>query len=218
MIGLGVRARKAPVAGAAATGYGRARVPDSPRKLVVLNQPITRRGLLKAGFAAALAGPLASACGPGPTDGLDGGGRHDGGSLRDSGVDDGDGGPDGGSCAPSTCTVNANTLVLPLAEYPELKPILGWNVYFDQRYTDPVCGYDAILVIQVSDGKYVALSGSCTHECCTVGVAGQEIGCPCHNSSYNFQGVAQSGPALTTGNLPSLPCCFDGCAVYVQLA
>jgi Rieske Fe-S protein len=196
---------------------------DSPRKLVVLNEPITRRKLLEtsaAGLVAALALPLATACcgppddgdggydgGPDGGDGLDGGGRRDGGTPND-----------GGGCPTSpNCTVDANTLILPLAQYPELVPVLGWNVYFDQRYTDPVCQGDAILVIQVSQGKYVALSGSCTHACCTVQLDSDGSGflCPCHGSFYNLEGELETGPA--TLNLPSLPVCFDGCAVYVQL-
>ncbi len=189
---------------------------DPPHKLVVLDPRLSRRELLRVGLAAALASPLAAACGPGPM-GLDGGPRRDGGSLRDAGAVP-DAGDDDGGCPPSTCTVDANTLVLPLADNPLLVPVLGWNVYFDQRYTDPVCQEDAIMVIQVSAGKYIAMSASCTHACCTVSLIGDELACPCHNSTYNLQGIAQSGPALTTGNLPTLPCCFDGCAVYVQLA
>jgi Rieske Fe-S protein len=160
-----------------------------------LNEPITRRSLLEAGAAglvAAFALPFASGCGP---------------------ADE--------ACAPGSCTVNASTLVLSLADHPELVPVLGWSVYRDPRYDDPVCHGDQILVIQVSQGNYVALSASCTHACCTVGVetGGDTTGifCPCHGSSYSLEGVAASGPALATGSLPTLPVSFDGSSVYVQL-
>jgi Rieske Fe-S protein len=195
---------------------------DSPRKLVVLNEPLTRRSLLEAGLVAALALPFAAACGPGPDEGPNDAGPDGGERSNDAGPTAvPDAGADAGSgCSQAACTVDANTLVLPLADHPELVPVLGWKVYTDSRYTDPICQGDQILVIQVSQGQYVALSASCTHACCTVelstnGSGYPEIYCPCHQSTYNLQGGADGGPAPQS--LPPLPVCFDGCTVYVQL-
>ncbi|HUB06338.1 MAG TPA: Rieske 2Fe-2S domain-containing protein [Myxococcales bacterium] len=171
--------------------------------------------------------------------------------------DAGDGGSDGGDCPASddrgacpagSCAVDANTLILALADHPELVPVLGagpidytcdpacgqpgtpfanespqngqgWGVYCDDRYSDPYCEQNAVIVLHTSASTYVALSGSCTHMCCTVGLSsdGSGLFCPCHSSFYNLQGQVQPNSAAVH-NLPSLPVCFDGCAVYVQLA
>ncbi|MHB8420967.1 MAG: QcrA and Rieske domain-containing protein [Myxococcales bacterium] len=214
----------------------------APPKLPLLQQPLTRRRLLglgAAGFGAALALPAAPACGP-PPPGPDGGvaGGPDGGSG---------GNPcppsdDASACAAGSCQVDGNTLVLAFADHPELVPVLaasqaqyrcdpacpslnpgaesgqGWGIYCDQRYSDPICNQNAILVLHVSQNQYVALSASCTHFCCTVGVRNDASGlfCPCHGSSYSLTGQVLSSPAPQ--NLPTLPVCFDACAVYVQLA
>ncbi len=86
----------------------------------------------------------------------------------------------------------------------------------DSRYSDPVCQQNGFIVIQVSQGQFVALSNSCTHACCQVNLTQGELYCPCHGSSFDLQGNVTGGPAGQS--LPTLPVCFDGSTVYVQLA
>jgi Rieske Fe-S protein len=52
------------------------------------------------------------------------------------------------------------------------------------------------LVAQTAQNTFVALTAICTHEACTVsGVSGQMYVCPCHGSTYNFNGQVITGPA-----------------------
>lgn len=149
--------------------------------------------------------PLVSlaACGPGSDEG--------------GGDGDGDGGPtcgDGGA-APQ-CTVDANTLVLPLASNAALQSVGGSLFLSDSRYRDPVCGESELVVVQLSQGRFAAFSASCTHACCTVQAVSGGFTCPCHGSDFNLSGQVTRGPASSA--LPPLAVCFDGCSVYVQLA
>lgn len=151
--------------------------------------------------AAALLPPLVSlGCGraaPGPTiDPADAGCAGDGGA--------------------SACTVDANTLILPLSSHPELQSVGGSLILSDSRYRDPVCGNDNLVVVQVSPGVFSAFSASCTHACCTVQAANGGFHCACHGSQFTLDGQVSRGPARTS--LASIPVCFDGCSVYVQLA
>jgi thiosulfate dehydrogenase [quinone] large subunit len=71
----------------------------------------------------------------------------------------------------------------------------------------------AVIVIQESAGSYVALSASCTHSCCPVGVKGSELYCPCHGATFDFTGKVTGGPAKK--NLANLTVCADSTGVYV---
>ena len=122
----------------------------------------------------------------------------------------------GGTTGGGQCPTNSNTLVLALSQYPALAQVGGGVALTDNRYSDPVCGQNGLIVLQPSQGKFVALSTSCTHACCTVNLQGGQLFCPCHASTFDLQGNVTGGPAPPS--LPSLPVCSDGQNVYVQLA
>lgn len=133
-----------------------------------------------------------------------GGGDDAGEVIIDSGLGDG-----------SICPSSGNVLALPFQQYPQLlQP--GGNVTVNANgYSDPVCKMNAIIVIQTGHGEYVALSASCTHTCCPVGVkGGNELYCPCHGATYDFTGKVTNGPA--TLPLQSLDVCVDEAGVYVS--
>ena len=55
----------------------------------------------------------------------------------------------------------------------------------------------SILVINLGEGNFVALSSVCTHEGCEVGYdqGANDIKCPCHGSVYTTAGDVTAGPA-----------------------
>ncbi|MGD0525988.1 MAG: Rieske (2Fe-2S) protein [Polyangiaceae bacterium] len=143
---------------------------------------------------------------PGEDAGSDeGGGAGDAGEVEiDSGLGDG-----------SICPSSANVLALPFQQYPQLLQSGGNVTVSANGYSDPVCKMNAIIVIQTGHGEYVALSASCTHTCCPVGVKdGSELYCPCHGATYDFTGKVTNGPA--TLPLQSLTVCVDEAGVYVS--
>ena len=56
-----------------------------------------------------------------------------------------------------------------------------------------------IIVANVGDDAFVALSSVCTHQGCTVGFNSGDntFPCPCHGSIYNSGGAVINGPAPT---------------------
>jgi Rieske Fe-S protein len=122
---------------------------------------------------------------------------------------------DAPSCPPM-CTVDDNTLVLSFVDHPELSNPGGSALVEDPRYKDPSCFQDFVVVANANAG-YVAVSGSCTHSCCTVSFnkTAQRFECPCHGSRFSIAGKVLLGPAGSP--LQSLSVCADDCAVYVQL-
>jgi len=120
----------------------------------------------------------------------------------------------GGGCAPSCGT---GTFGVEFGEYPALQQVGGSASLSAPGFKDDHCGKDGILVIQTAAGTYVALSSSCTHQCCTVGfdAASGEIVCPCHGSRYDTTGKVVHGPAQAP--LQQLTVCADECGVLVTL-
>lgn len=57
-------------------------------------------------------------------------------------------------------------------------------------------GNKPVIVILAEEGKYTALSATCTHLDCTVQYKNDEkvIWCACHNGKYNLHGKNISGP------------------------
>ncbi len=50
-------------------------------------------------------------------------------------------------------------------------------------------------ILHQEDGSYLALSPICTHQGCTVQIAGRYLECPCHGSVYDLEGQVVRGPA-----------------------
>jgi Rieske Fe-S protein len=85
-------------------------------------------------------------------------------------------------------------------------------------YSDPNCGKSQIIVVCKAAGQYVALSTSCTHQCCAVSFVSVSSGfrCPCHNATFDITGKNMS--LVAPRPLPSLSVCSDSTGVYVTLA
>lgn len=55
-----------------------------------------------------------------------------------------------------------------------------------------------LYVTRVSDSSVIAVTTTCTHEQCTIGVFNgsiQKYTCPCHGSQFNADGSVDNGPA-----------------------
>jgi Rieske Fe-S protein len=52
-----------------------------------------------------------------------------------------------------------------------------------------------VYVLVLPDGGYAAVSPICTHQGCTVDIAGRHLVCPCHGSTYLRDGTVVRGPA-----------------------
>jgi len=52
-----------------------------------------------------------------------------------------------------------------------------------------------LLIHQEGEGGYLALSAACTHLGCQVRPARQALICPCHGSSFSWEGEVLRGPA-----------------------
>jgi cytochrome b6-f complex iron-sulfur subunit len=56
-----------------------------------------------------------------------------------------------------------------------------------------------LLVAHTGDGAFSAVTGTCTHEACTItGRQGQNYVCPCHGSEFDATGRVLNGPAPTS--------------------
>ena len=54
---------------------------------------------------------------------------------------------------------------------------------------------DPILLVNVGRGSYRAVSAVCTHLNCSIRLSGKVLQCPCHGSTFDFDGNAVRGPA-----------------------
>ena len=64
------------------------------------------------------------------------------------------------------------------------------------------------VVVQASADQFTGLSAICTHQRCTVAVAGEQLNCPCHGSQYSLTGAVLRGPA--TAPLPTANVAVSG--------
>jgi cytochrome b6-f complex iron-sulfur subunit len=64
------------------------------------------------------------------------------------------------------------------------------------------------VVVQASADQFTGLSAICTHQRCTVAVAGEQLNCPCHGSRYSLTGEVLRGPA--TAPLPTANVALSG--------
>jgi nitrite reductase/ring-hydroxylating ferredoxin subunit len=111
--------------------------------------------------------------------------------------------------------MGSNTTALPFSQYSQLQQSGGSVQITPSGYTDPVCGQNNIIVVNMS-GKYYALSSSCTHACCTVSFNGSSLHCPCHGASFDVT-TGQCTNGRASQPLPLLQTCSDADGVYVTL-
>ena len=74
-------------------------------------------------------------------------------------------------------------------EHPSLAGPGGW------LKVRPVAWESPLYVLALGGGSYAAVSPICTHQGCTVDIAGARLICPCHGSTYNRDGTVVRGPA-----------------------
>lgn len=74
--------------------------------------------------------------------------------------------------------------VIKLSDYPSLQSTGGYAMISSK-----------VIVIRVSNSKFVALNIVCTHKKCDVEYDGSGFECPCHGSTYNKYGKVTEGPA-----------------------
>lgn len=74
--------------------------------------------------------------------------------------------------------------IINLADYPSLNKIGGYEMISSK-----------VIVIRVSESKFVALNITCTHKKCEVEFDGTKFECPCHGSEFSKTGKVLNGPA-----------------------
>jgi Rieske Fe-S protein len=79
---------------------------------------------------------------------------------------------------------------LALASYPELANPEGAIRIQPEGLADPI-----YVLVSSEPGGFTAVSPICTHRGCTVDVAGAQLRCPCHGSTYDRAGSVLRGPA-----------------------
>ncbi len=72
-----------------------------------------------------------------------------------------------------------------------------------------------ILLIRLSDQRFVALSTECMHLGCRVKKQPVVIRCPCHGSVYDLEGKVLNGP--TERPLKQYPVRLDGPVAHIEL-
>ena len=78
---------------------------------------------------------------------------------------------------------------LPIRNYPQLAQLGGYLKILPDGEPNP------IYVLALEGGEFTALSPICTHLGCTVDIAGPNLVCPCHGSTYDRGGRVLRGPA-----------------------
>lgn len=77
---------------------------------------------------------------------------------------------------------------LPLRDHPGLAAPGGYLKILPAGSQTPI-------YVLVLEDEFVAVSPICTHLGCTVDVAGAQLICPCHGSTYDRSGKVLRGPA-----------------------
>jgi Rieske Fe-S protein len=90
-----------------------------------------------------------------------------------------------------------------------------------QAFPVPLQGAMQINVCHDANGFY-ALAGNCTHASCVLLFADVAnptgFACPCHMSTFDFNGQNPTGPAMTTGPLKHFKVTLDGNKIYVDIS
>jgi len=71
-----------------------------------------------------------------------------------------------------------------LSDYPELQSVGGYAIVTKR-----------VIVIRISQTKFISLNLTCTHKQCEVEYDGESFECPCHGSEYDKYGKVTQGPA-----------------------
>ena len=153
----------------------------------------------------------------GSFDGGSSGSGSSGGSVGGSSGRTYDGGRSSGGSSSGGAT-SGNVLTLSFSQYPSLRNAGGSVVVAASGYSDPNCHSNQIVVVCTAPGKYVALSTSCTDQCCAISFVSTMAGfrCPCHGATFDITGRSTS--FLASLPLPSLAVSADSSGVYVTLA
>jgi cytochrome b6-f complex iron-sulfur subunit len=144
-----------------------------------------------------------------------GGGAGGGGSAGGGGGTAGGGGGSAGGGG-TTCTTGSNIVQVSFASNPGLNTVGGSATVNANGYSDPVCGQNQIIVAQPTAGTYIAVSASCTHQCCIVQFTGSGFQCPCHGATFDLTGAVTQGPASQPLQQLTVSC-TDASGVYVTI-
>jgi len=106
---------------------------------------------------------------------------------------------------------SANTLTVPFDTAPQLRQAGGAVIA-------RAPGVEPILVVAADGGTFAAMSATCTHLGCPLGVDAEGPVCPCHASRFGLDGAVLNPPA--TAPLATFPTAFaaGGQGVEVNLA
>ncbi len=97
---------------------------------------------------------------------------------------------------------------LPLEQWPELAAVgIGVPVDIPEQFA-------TLIVIQESEGCYVALWRICTHGACEVVFHEGQVICPCHGSRFSLEGEVLEGPA--TRALVAWEAGLQGASVWLR--
>ena len=108
--------------------------------------------------------------------------------------------------------VSSNTIVVPLAMFPDLMKIGGSILGQAKGYADP------IVIARVDATTFAALDAVCTHMRCFVAYNALNVSmdCPCHGSTYEIDGRVIGGPAPAP--LKKFTASSDGTNLTITLA
>ena len=108
------------------------------------------------------------------------------------------------------CTPSEQSLLIPLAEHPELREVGAWkSISFPQELIH-------LLVVHPAPKEWIAVWKYCSHGFCELEWSAIEgaIECPCHHSLFNTEGVVLVGPA--TEDIRSYSICEKDDVLYIE--
>lgn len=157
-------------------------VPAPPHESSAITAEVSRRSLIRTGVMAGLIGAGAIV--------VSGIGRFSAGSSSDASA----AGQPGTPASPMPATAASSTAPINGVQIAQASDIaVGGIVAFD----DPKTG-DPAFLLQPAQGTYLAYSGVCTHQGCTVGFdqGTNTFVCPCHGAEFDgSNGDVVRGPA-----------------------
>ena len=83
--------------------------------------------------------------------------------------------------------ISGGKIRIDFEEHPDLK-IEGKGLLLKS-------GGEPIILVNVGNRSYRAISAVCTHLNCSIRLTGTVLQCPCHGSTFDFDGNAVRGPA-----------------------